>query len=383
MQLHLDHPYLSRLQLTQFRSYTDLELQLSAHINCFAGPNGAGKTNILDAIHYLSFTKGFRHHLDKQAVQDGADFFFIGGEWINGKKKRQVHCNFLKGKGKKLLINQKAITKMSDHIGQMPLVAILPSDTDLINGQSADRRRFLDMLISQYDHQFLHHLIQYEKIIQHRNALLRQMAEDRRFDEEQVELWDEQLIPHGIAVKNGRTSFVEAFSPIFAIYFAEIVSEKEAPSIRYRSQVEDNTTEGWRTFLQQNRDKDRANGYTTGGIHRDELVFQIDEHSVRHYGSQGQQKTFLISLKLAQYQLLEEKTGMPPILLLDDLFDKLDRSRLGQIAGLLQTKVKGQIFITDTTLPRLKEVFESCDREVLFFTVQDSEVGEEKNRESG
>lgn len=370
----MDHPYLSRIQLTQFRSYTDLNLELSAHINCFAGPNGAGKTNILDAIHYLSFTRGFRHHLDKQAIQDGEDFFFIGGEWVNGKKRRQVHCNFLKGKGKKLLINQKAVAKMSDHIGQMPLIAILPSDTDLINGQSADRRRFLDMLISQYDHQFLRHLIQYERIIQHRNALLRQMADDRRFDEDLVELWDEQLIPHGIAVKNGRDSFVEAFAPIFAVYFAEIVSEKETPSIRYRSQVENNSPEGWRIFLQQNRDKDRTNSYTTGGIHRDELVFQIDEHSVRHYGSQGQQKTFLISLKLAQYQLLEEKTGMPPILLLDDLFDKLDRTRLGQIAGLLQSRVTGQIFITDTTLPRLQEVFAESEREVVFFGVHDSAV---------
>lgn len=360
--------------LTQFRSYLDLQLSLSPHINCFAGPNGAGKTNILDAVHYLSFTRGFRHHQDKQAMQDGAAFFFVGSDWIKDGKTRQVACNFMKGKGKKLLINQKPVERMSDHIGQIPLVAILPSDTDLINGQSADRRRFLDMLISQYDHSFLNHLIQYEKILQQRNALLRLMAENRTFDEEQIELWDEQLIPHGVAVRHGRETFVEAFEPVFREYFAAIVSEKEQPSIRYRSQIDQNDADGWRSFLAQNREKDRVNGYTSGGIHRDDLVFHIDEHSVRNYGSQGQQKTFVISLKLAQYQLLEEKTSMQPILLLDDLFDKLDRDRLGQIAGLLQEKVSGQIFITDTSLPRLQDVFEGKDREVKYFAVKDSVV---------
>ncbi|MDP5170453.1 MAG: DNA replication/repair protein RecF [Bacteroidia bacterium] len=367
-------PHLQHLQLTQFRSYTDLEIDLSPHINCFTGPNGAGKTNILDAIHYLSFTRGFRHHQDRQAVQDGGQFFFIGGAWKKGKSVKQVHCNYMQGKGKKLLINQKAVERMSDHIGLMPLVAILPSDTDLINGQSADRRRFLDMLISQYDHQFLHHLIHYERVLQQRNALLKLMAENRRFDQEQLSLWDDQLIPHGIAVKAGREDFLEAFSSVFASYFSEIVSDKETPKLQYKSQLDGNTTESWRNLLRDNLDKDRVNGYTVGGIHRDDLQFHIDEHSVRNYGSQGQQKTFVIALKLAQYQLLQEKTNLAPILLLDDLFDKLDRHRLGQISHLLQSRIQGQIFITDTSEIRLREIFGESKREVAYFSVLNSEV---------
>ncbi len=364
-----EHPYLAQLQLTQFRSYADLHLDLSPHINCFAGPNGVGKTNILDAIHYLSFTRGFRHHLDKQAVQDGMPFFFIGGEWVKGKTKRQIHCNFMKSKGKKLLINQKPVQRMSDHIGQMPLVAVLPSDTDLINGQSADRRKFLDMLISQYDHQFLHHLIRYDKILQQRNALLRQMADNRYFDAEQLAIWDEQLIPHGMEVIKGRESFVEAFSPMFATYFASIVSDKETPFIRYKSQIESNDPDGWKTVLRDQQEKDRVNGYSGAGAHRDDLIFRIDDHSVKNYGSQGQQKTFVISLKLAQYQLLQERSGMSPILLLDDLFDKLDRTRLHQIADLLQEKINGQVFISDTSMPRLEEVFGPCERDVKYVDV--------------
>ncbi len=381
-QLSPTSPFLQQLHLTQFRSYSDLQLTLSPHINCFTGANGAGKTNILDSIHYLAFTRGFRHHLDKQAVQDGGSFFFIGGNWQAGKSIKNIRCTFQQGKGKKLLINQKPLERMSDHIGRMPLVAILPSDTDLINGASADRRRFLDMLISQYDPLFLQHLIQYERILQQRNALLKMMAEQRYFDADQLALWDEQLIPHGIAVKEGRAQFVDAFSPIFARYFAEIVSEKETPSLNYRSQVEHNTPQGWRQLFQENLDKDRANGYSLGGIHRDDLAFYIDEHSVRHYGSQGQQKTFVISLKLAQYELLQAKTNMAPLLLLDDLFDKLDRHRLSQIAHLLQSRIQGQIFITDTSQARLEEIFEGSQREILYFSVADGAVSSGVERRS-
>ncbi len=368
------HPHFSQLSLSQFRSYAELNIELSPHLNCFTGLNGAGKTNLLDAIHYLAFTRGFRHHLDKQAVKEGEAYFMIGATWVKDGHLRQLHCNFLPGKGKKLLVNHKAIERMSDHIGQVPLVAILPSDTDLIHGQSADRRRFLDMLISQYDHQFLYHLIQYERILQQRNALLRSMSEQRFFDLEQLQLWDEQLIPHGQAVKLGRETFTEAFAPLFATYFADIVSDKEQPTIRYRSQLPGNDPASWRQFLADQADKDRVNGYTVGGVHRDDLTFEINGQSVRNFGSQGQQKTFIIALKLAQYQFLQEKTNMAPLLLLDDLFDKLDRQRLLQIAHLLQTRISGQIFITDTSASRLVEIFVETPREIRYFSVADSQV---------
>lgn len=374
IHLPASHPYLEGLQLTQFRSYLELMLDFSPDINCLTGPNGAGKTNVLDALHYLAFTRGFRHHQDKQAVLDGTQFFFIGGTWVRDKSRKQVHCNFMHGKGKKLLINQKPVDRMSDHIGMIPLVAILPSDTDLINGPSGERRRFLDMLISQYDHQFLHHLIQYDRALQQRNALLKMMAEQRYFDADQLALWDTQLIPHGQVIRDGREQFVEAFAPIFAEYFSAIVSDREQPHLHYRSQLPDNEAATWQQFLTDNQEKDRVNGYTVGGIHRDELVFRIDEHSVRHYGSQGQQKTFVIALKLAQYELLQQRSGMAPLLLLDDLFDKLDRHRLGQIADLLASKVSGQVFITDTSLEKLQEIFADSARELRYFRVADATV---------
>jgi DNA replication and repair protein RecF len=367
--------HISRLQLIQFRNYAELSLDFSPGINGITGPNGSGKTNLLDALHYLAFTRGFRSSSDQQAVQEGESFFFTLGMLQRADREEQIQCNFVKGKGKKLLVNQTPLTRMSDHIGEIPLVAVLPQDTELINGPSAGRRQFLDMLISQYDRAYLRHLIQYNRLLSQRNALLRLMGEQRYFDPEQVTLYDEQLIPHGQAIHAGREQFLADFLPVFARYFRRIVSEKEAPSLRYRSQLDQNTPEAWLALFADKLEKDRLNQYSSVGIHRDDLVFQIDEHSVRHFGSQGQQKTFVIALKLAQYELLAELTQRPPLLLLDDLFDKLDRHRLGQIADLLLEEIRGQVFITDTAHERLASLFPSeAQRPVQFFSVKQGKV---------
>ncbi|MEL6135502.1 MAG: DNA replication/repair protein RecF, partial [Bacteroidota bacterium] len=336
--------HFQQLHLIQFRNYAEQRLTFSQDINVLTGPNGAGKTNILDALHYLAFTKGFRNSQDQQAVQRGAQFFFDGGVLIRENKTRQVHCNFQKGKGKKLLINQEPLKKMSEHIGYIPMVSILPHDTDLINGPSAGRRQFMDMLISQYDPIYLQQLIQYNRVLGQRNALLRQFGEQRYFDSEQLGLWDMQLIPKGIVIHAGREAFLQRFLPIFERYFHRIVSEMEMPHIKYKPSVALATEVGWETALAEKLEKDRVNQYTGVGIHRDDMAFEIDARSVRNFGSQGQQKTFIIALKLAQYTLLQEQCGLAPILLLDDIFDKLDESRLARIAQMLDEEVEGQIF---------------------------------------
>jgi DNA replication and repair protein RecF len=362
---------LTHLHLTQFRNYVELKLDFGRGINCLTGPNGAGKSNVLDAIHYLAFSRGFRNSQDQQAVQQGEQFFFNQGTFLRGEGQETIACNFIKGKGKKMLVNQSPLKRMSEHIGRIPLVAVLPPDTDLITGASADRRRFLDMLISQYDPAYLQHLIQYDRLLSQRNAQLRLFAEQGGFRADELAIWDLQLIPHGIAIQEKRLYFLEEFQKVFAEFFREIVSDQETPHIRYRSQVEDNTTAGWQEMWRQQLDKDRVNLYTYSGIHRDDLVFSINGRAVKNYGSQGQQKTFVIALKLAQYELLRQQTGISPLLLLDDLFDKLDTHRLHRIARMLDEEMDGQIFITDTSQERLAEIFgEVGKRELRFYAVE-------------
>lgn len=362
--------HIQTLTLTQFRSYASLKLDLQPGVNCLFGENGAGKTNILDAIHYLALAKGFRSSKDLQAVKSGDEFFLIEGLFSRDTGLSHVQCNFVKGRGKKVLVDQQAHERLSDHIGRIPLVAILPDDTTLITEGSAFRRRFLDILISQYNHDYLSHLIHYDRLLSQRNAQLRLFAEQGGFDAEQLEIWTTQLIPHGIRIVNGRKQFLDGFIPLFKEYFRQIVSQKEQPRIRYRSQIEDNSIDGWLQLFASRLEKDRSNLFTTAGTHRDDLIFSIHDREVKSYGSQGQQKTFVIALKLAQYHLLARETQRPPLLLLDDIFDKLDEQRLRSIAHILDRDIEGQVFITDTSRERLNKIFhENINRNVSYFHV--------------
>ncbi|MFK7969357.1 MAG: DNA replication/repair protein RecF [Bacteroidia bacterium] len=368
---------LSNLSLNQFRSYESLELSFSEGFNVLTGLNGTGKTNVLDAIHFIAFTKGFRSSNDKQSVREGCDFFMLKAEAVSEKKTLEIQCNFTKAQGKRVLTNNKVVEKLSSHIGTVPLVTSLPGDTMLITDSAAERRRFLDMLIAQYDASYLQHLILYNRILQQRNALLRQFNEQRNFDPELLSVWDQQLIPHGLAIYKARAIFTRDFAPLFTRFFHRIVSEKETPTIAYRSQVKENSEQGWMDLLTDFYTRDRANLYTGCGIHRDDLTFKINDASARHYGSQGQQKTFVIALRLAQYQLLQEQTQQAPILLLDDLFEKLDEKRLGELAEVLDKDIPGQIFITDTSRERLQHLLQNtADKETRFFDVTPGEVAQ-------
>ena len=364
-----------RLQLTQFRNYAGLDLEFSPGINCFFGPNGSGKTNILDALHFLAFTKGFRTSQDKQAVREGDGFFLIQAELTDTHRSFVVACNLVKDQGKKMLIDQAPLEKMSHHIGTIPLVAILPNDTELIVGPSAARRKFLDMLISQYDSAYLQHLIQYEKLLARRNALLKLFAEQHRFDAEELDIWNTQLVPHGIRVYERRQTFLEEYLPVFEAFFRQIISQREQPHIRYRSQITQNSIDGWLELLHHNQARDRANQYTSAGIHRDDLIFTINDQPVRNFGSQGQQKTFVVALKFAQYFLLNRHTSTTPVLLLDDIFDKLDESRLVSISHLLDREIGGQVFVTDTSYERLARVFQPLsEKKAAYFQVNFGQV---------
>lgn len=372
---YLCHMHMANLQLTGFRNYESLALSFSEEINCFTGNNGEGKTNILEAIQYLCMTRGWQAKNEKFALKEGEQYFSLDAAVNNGTEKFSVQCNYMPTKGKKILIDRRPLDRMSDHIGKIPLVAVLPNDTLLIHGTPSNRRRFMDALISQYSPTYLDALIQYENALNQRNALLGMMFERRTWDPEQVDLWDAQLMQHGLQIASQRKTFMAAFEPVFQAYFRAIVSEKESPELSLVSQLQENTESEWRTKLLEARIHDRYAQRSTVGTHKDDLSFSISGQAVRNYGSQGQQKTFVIALKLAQYEVLENQCGKAPVLLLDDIFDKLDEHRLAAIADILDDKVKGQVFVTDTSLPRMKSVFNRLKtRSVSHFHVANGHV---------
>lgn len=362
--------YISTLGLATFRSYESLNVLFREGINCIFGKNGTGKSNVLDALHFLSLTRGFRSAVDKQAVKEGETYFMIEGKYIKNGETVSIQCNLLQGKGKKILENGVPLTKMSEHIGKYPLVTVLPEDTEIIKGGGTIRRSFLDTLISQYDKEYLNALILYKKCTEHRNALLKSMAVHKTFDKEQLSVWTEQMIPYGIRIIEIRKRFLEEFVPYFFTFFHEIVSASETPEITYVPTVPENNHKGWIEIFEKHLSKDRALESTTVGTHKDDLLFRIHGREVKYFGSQGQQKTFVIALKLAEHAFIADKLGFPPLLLLDDIFDKLDEHRLKQIADILDKDIIGQIFITDTSYERLAAVFADCAKDVTYFQVK-------------
>lgn len=341
---------LERLSIINYKNIEQAELTFSPKINCFLGNNGMGKTNFLDAIYYLSFCKSYNNPIDSQNIMHDADFAIIQGWYRLSDKVEEFFCSLRRKQKKQFKRNKKEYERFSDHIGMLPLVMVSPADTELITGGSDERRKFIDLFLSQFDKEYLHALIRYNKALQQRNALLKS---DKQIDETLLELWDDQLIPDGEIIYKKRNDFIDKFIPTFQKIYDYICCSNEKVGLKYISHFgEDN----FRELLYQKRSKDKILGYTSVGVHKDDLEMDLDGHAMKRVGSQGQNKTYVVALKLAQFDFLRQATGTIPLLLLDDIFDKLDASRVEQIVKLVLGQNFGQIFITDTNRDHLDTI---------------------------
>lgn len=355
-----------KLTLLNFKNHTEQKFDFSPQINCFVGNNGVGKTNILDALHYISVGKSFLGNSDIFNIKNGGDFFTIEAE-IEGDEKTDIIKIQQPKEAKKLIKkNEKTYDRMADHIGFLPSVMISPYDSNLISDSGDSRRRFLDAMISQTDSEYLFDLIQYQKTIQQRNALLKYFAKNRTFDLDSLEIYSEPISKFGTKIFEKRKDFVEKLSPIVQHYYEIISGAKEKITITYQSHLKEDQL---LHLLKTNLDKDRQLTYTSKGIHKDDLIFEMNDSLIKKIGSQGQQKSFLIALKLAQINRIKTRTGKSPILLLDDIFDKLDDTRVSQLIELVNKENFGQIFITDTHKQRTESVVKRIDEESKIFEI--------------
>ena len=366
--------YLKKLSLINFKNYQEANLAFSEKINCFVGNNGAGKTNLLDAIYYLSFTKSYFNTVDLQNIRHEADFFAIHGEYLsNGNPADHLSCIQKRNQKKIFKLNKKEHDRLAYHIGLYPLVMVSPYDRDLINEGSDLRRKFLDSVISQFDRVYLDDLIIYNKVLAQRNALLKQFADERYFDANMLGILNDQLTPPGYRLFEKRKNFLDDFAPIFTSYYGYITGEKEDVNIAYESQLMQND---FGKQLIDSEDRDKALRYTTVGIHKDDLEFLIKGFPLKKFGSQGQQKSYTIAVKLAQFEFTKKKVNIKPVLLLDDIFDKLDPSRVEYLIKLVSDNRFGQVFITDTQRERIQQIFDSADISHKIFGVTDGAVSE-------
>ena len=369
--------YLQSLNIANFKNYVEASPAFSPKINCFTGDNGTGKTNLLDAIHYLSFCKSYFNPVDTQNIKHGENFFSIHGHFVrNGDNTDKVSCIQKTGERKQFKLNDKTYDRLADHIGAFPLVMISPYDRDLINEGSEIRRKLIDSVISQFDKVYLDDLINYNKAVLQRNSLLKQFYDRNFFDPSMLEIWDEQLSRLGSGLYEKRKIFIDRFIPIFQKYFDFISEGKEKVSIEYESHLHDASPED---LLRDSLYKDRILKYTTAGIHKDDLRFRIFDYPVKKFGSQGQQKSFVIAIKLAQFEYTKEEKGYKPILLFDDIFDKLDDHRVQQLVKLVSENNFGQVFITDTQRSRIEKIFNIIDIEHSIFNVADGILSEPEN----
>lgn len=352
--------HLKTLSLVNFKNYEQVDITLSAKINCFVGENGVGKTNLLDAIHYLSLCKSNLNPVDTQNVRYDQDYLVVQGIFDRKGREENIYCGIRKQKKKQFKRNQKEYGRLSEHIGLIPLVMISPADAILINGGSEERRKFMNGVIAQYSRNYLENLIQYNRALIQRNKLLKDFAQARNFDREMLEVWDEQLIRYGEPIYAERIRFVNELLPVFNTFYSMVSGNREQVSLTYQVQLEER---GFRDGLKETVEKDRVVQYTTFGIHKDDLGMELGGHSLKKSGSQGQQKTFLVALKLAEFEFIRELTKIPPILLLDDIFDKFDAGRVKHIIQLVAENQFGQIFITDTNEMRLKGILQEIPAE--------------------
>ncbi|WP_053992247.1 DNA replication/repair protein RecF [Mangrovimonas sp. TPBH4] len=355
---------LKSLSLINYKNFESQSFTFDSKINCFVGANGIGKTNVLDAIYHLSFGKSYFNPIASQNIKHGEDFFVIDGVFDREERSEKIIVSLKKGQKKVIKRNGKAYDKFSDHIGFIPLVIISPADRDLILEGSETRRKFIDSVISQSDKVYLNNLINYNKVLSQRNALLKFFALNNTFNAQTLEVYNEQLHQYGSAIFKTRDEFLKTFIPIFKSRYEAISNSMETVNLSYKSDLfEHDLLE----LFAQNLNKDKALQYTSRGIHKDDLNFEIEDYPIKKFGSQGQQKSFLIALKLAQFDFIKQQSGVTPILLLDDIFDKLDEHRVAQIISLVDHEHFGQLFLSDTHADRTESIIKQIHQSYKIF----------------
>lgn len=343
---------LQKLMVLNYKNLENKSFEFDSKINCLVGPNGIGKSNVLDAIYHLSFGKSYFNPITSQNIRHGSDFFVLDAIYNKNDLEERIILSVKKGQKKIIKRNGKVYQKISDHIGLIPLVIISPADNDLIKEGSETRRRFIDGVISQGDSIYLENLLNYNRVLSQRNALLKYFAANHTYDSNTLQIYNQQLHQLAEPIYKKRVEFLEAFAPIFESRYHSI-NANEKVSLKFKSQLQEKSLI---ELLEENEDRDRRATYTNYGIHRDDLIFKLNGHSIRKYGSQGQKKSYLIALKLAQFDFIKNDTNINPILLLDDIFDKLDEMRVAQLIKLVDAQDFGQLFISDTHAERTENV---------------------------
>ncbi|MBK8847606.1 MAG: DNA replication and repair protein RecF [Bacteroidetes bacterium] len=362
---------LKNLQLSNFKNYEDCHLDLDEQINCFAGNNGAGKTNILDAVHYLCLCKSYFTAGDVQNIRFNEQAAFILGNFISGDTSHQVLCTLRKDQKKIIKHNGNELERLADHIGTLPLVMISPIDSELITEGSDIRRKFIDSIISQSNAHYLHHLIQYNRALVQRNNLLKQLSKTAFLDQSLMEVYNEQMLAHGNIIHAQRATFFKQFSLLFNETYKTLTPNSEQADLIYESQL---NTENFDVLLKSHLQRDVDLQYTAVGIHKDDVVFTLNNMPVKKYGSQGQQKSFTVALKLAQYYYMSLQKDCKPILMLDDIYDKLDELRVSKLMQMVSEHKFGQILITDTNAERIKNIFEKIKEPITIHLVKENRV---------
>lgn len=355
---------LKSLSLINYKNFESSSFELDQKINCFVGDNGVGKTNVLDAIYHLSFGKSYFNPVTSQNINHDADFFVLDALYRKNEREEKVIISAKKGQKKIIKRNGKTYDRLADHIGFLPLVIISPADRDLIIEGSSTRRKFIDGVISQSDTAYLNDLISYSKVLSQRNALLKYFAANRTYDPDTLSVYNEQMTALGKKIYKKRSAFLEEFKPIFQDRYTAISGGREQVQLKYKSQLHDNDLD---QLFKEALQKDRTVQYTTVGTHKDDLALKIEGHNVKKFGSQGQQKSYLIALKLAQFDFIKKQSGTTPLLLLDDIFDKLDEKRVAQIINLVNDANFGQLFITDTHPERTEQIVKAIHQSYQIF----------------
>lgn len=355
---------LKSLNLLNYKNFAEQSFEFDNKINCFVGNNGVGKTNVLDAIYHLSFGKSYFNPIALQNIRYEEAFFMISGTYSHNNAEEKIVVSLKKGQKKIIKRNGKPYDKLSEHLGLLPLVIISPADRDLIIEGSSTRRSFVDSVISQSDKLYLYELIKYNKVLAQRNSLLKYFALNNTFNADTLDIYNAQLSTFSNYIFEKRKSFLETFIPIFKARYQTISNSEESIDLVYKSDLEENSLPN---LLKENLSKDKVLQYTSVGIHKDDLLFLKDGHPIKKFGSQGQQKSFLIALKLAQFDFIKKQSGANPILLLDDIFDKLDENRVMQLIKLVEDDNFGQLFISDTHAERTEQVIKQVHQSYKIF----------------